>query len=77
MENPNVDIVFEHAQNGMSIRDWFAGMALQGLLSPENAIPDMTKAAKKIGVGAFIFAARMAYGMADAMLAERDKGGGE
>jgi hypothetical protein len=48
---------------GMSIRDWFAGMAMQGLLAcpvqPQSG-PDMY--------------ARDAYTLADAMLKERSKG---
>jgi hypothetical protein len=43
---------------GMTIRDWFAGMALQGL---SRDIEDEVKAA------------RWCYGMADAMLKERLK----
>ena len=47
---------------GMSIRDWFAGMAMQGLLAcpvqPQSG-PDMY--------------ARDAYTLADAMLKERSK----
>jgi hypothetical protein len=43
---------------GMTLRDWFAGMALQGL---SRDIEDEVKAA------------RWCYGMADAMLKERLK----
>ena len=49
------------AEDGMSLRDWFAGMALQGTLGAlgEN---DYLKAA---------FVARAAYAYADAMLKAR------
>lgn len=44
--------------DGMSLRDWFAGMALQGINTQELM---------------FAEAARYAYQIADAMLKERDK----
>lgn len=45
---------------GMTLRDWFAGMALSGLLAPalNVHVPEMAEAA---------------YRMADAMLTARDK----
>jgi hypothetical protein len=48
------------ARGGMSLRDWFAGMALQGML------------ANGIG-GSREFYSANAYSLADIMLAERDK----
>lgn len=48
---------------GMSLRDWFAGQALAGIVSA----PGPTEAASR--------ASRVAYEMADFMLAERKKGG--
>ena len=48
--------------DGMTLRDWFAGMAMQGLMSARN--PILTKIAD-ITEGA--------YEMADAMLAERSE----
>lgn len=53
------------AHDGMSLRDWFAGMVLNGMCSApfsEGAYPEM---------------ARQAYKMADAMLTERGKTDGE
>ena len=51
-------------QIGMSLRDWFAGMALQGLLASvtedEEVIDDVI--------------ARSSYELADAMLAARERG---
>lgn len=49
---------------GMSLRDWFAGQALAGLLAQSNG--SATGSHKEAG-------ARWAYEMADAMLAERSK----
>lgn len=49
--------------HGMTLRDWFAGQALQGFLANPNATQDWI--AK--------FAASSAYAMADAMLVERNK----
>jgi hypothetical protein len=52
-------------REGMSLRDWFAGMALQGVLAahadPETVLPKQTDAAE------------MAYQYADAMLAQQRK----
>ena len=45
--------------DGMSLRDWFAGMALQGLVEACPAMPNE------------LFA-RQSYGLADAMLAQRN-----
>ena len=47
---------------GLSLRDWFAGMALQGMLA---AITPGTDNAKKAAAWAFYYA--------DAMLTEREK----
>ena len=44
-----------------SLRDWFAGVALQGMLRYDAAFEDEKKAAE------------WAYSQADAMIAERDK----
>ncbi len=51
---------------GMSLRDWFAGMALHTELDQEDA-------QQFYGAGGFGLAAELAYAYADAMLAERNK----
>lgn len=65
---------FPHLRNdtddsraGMTLRDWFAGHALAGVLSFTTGAPDgcLQMEPKK--------AAREAYAMADAMIAERNK----
>ena len=49
-------------ERGMSLRDWFAGMALQGIIAfHEGDYPEAPQAAQ------------WAYFYADAMLAERNK----
>ncbi len=48
---------------GMTLRDWFAGMAMQGILSYQG-----------LGVR-FNQTASDAFDMADTMIAEREKGG--
>ena len=52
-------------RRGMSLRDWFAGQALAGMLADHemNATPEVY--------------AEWAHKVADAMLAERAKGGAE
>lgn len=51
-----------HGRSGMSLRDWFAGMALMGMRSYNGVVGD----------AADIYA-RKAYQDADAMLNEREK----
>ena len=46
---------------GMSLRDWFAGMALTGVMLKTTAEPQLL--------------ASLAYDLADAMLKVREKGG--
>lgn len=53
------------AEGGMSLRDWFAGLILQGSL---NGIRD-----RSYNEASCAFHARMSYEMADAMLAERNR----
>lgn len=48
---------------GMSMRDWFAGQALAGMLSSNHFTPS--------GFGFEEFMAKKAFNMADAMLAAR------
>ena len=60
---------FEHPHHdGMSLRDWFAGMALQGAVAREGII---TIAGDRPGK-----TADEAYTIADAMLAARERGDG-
>lgn len=53
------------AVGGMSLRDYFAGEALKGILSSQQHSADFTHT----------YRAELAYGQADAMLAAREKGG--
>ena len=54
-------------QDGMTLRDWFAGQSLAGLLSnPGSRDGQFIKTAKDF--------AKYSYQAADAMIAERDKG---
>ncbi len=57
---------------GMSLRDWFAGQAIIGVLGA-YADPNARSRAKANGEGA-THMAEAAYVIADAMLAERAKG---
>ncbi len=62
----------EHGSPGMSLRDWFAGQALAGVLTTK-VIATAHKDGGKSGLDGFEVAAILAYGYADAMLAERAK----
>lgn len=59
---------YANHHDGMSLRDWFAGMALQGLISKYGCT--LYKDSEKK-------AARASYSFADAMLAEREKAGSD
>lgn len=64
---------------GMSLRDWFAGMALQGMLacslySPDKVLDSRVPAKWDGPDGWGAFLSGTAYKYADAMLAERQKG---
>lgn len=56
-----------YTSGGMSLRDYFAGLAMQGLVA--QSMGSASSSPADIG-------AEYAYAMADAMLAEREKEGG-
>jgi len=65
-------MIFCAAESGMSLRDWFAGQALVGLLSPEWSIPVGKKAPGEETLRSTAASrAYAAYFMADAMLRAR------
>lgn len=68
-------------QYGMSLRDWFAGMALQGshavIVEAHKANKDGAKLYTAIHRGFNSTVAKCAYELADAMLAERAKEPGQ
>ena len=68
--SPNGTII--NANMGMTLRDYFASQALNGMLSSgyEPAIEKISKALGETPVEALSVAA---YGFADAMLKEREK----
>lgn len=63
---------FMHGDHGMTLRDYFAAAAMQGMLASghETAIERASTAAGGDPVRGLALAS---YGMADAMLAERAK----
>ena len=61
---------------GMTLRDYFAAAALQGMMASESTkIMSMAELVGNTGVGTAELAAETAYIHADAMLAARDGGG--
>lgn len=71
-ENPNSErFVSEY---GMSLRDWFAGMALSGLAVNQEMLLGNHELLEHFGTsGIDKLQANKAYRLADAMLAEREK----
>lgn len=67
-----------HLQEGMSLRDWFAGMIISGragnhkLLHRRNLKKSQSDV-DKINAAVWENQAKCAYAMADAMLAQREK----
>jgi hypothetical protein len=59
---------------GMSLRDWFAGQALAGLLQNEDAISNIQQTAREIGESPPDYTASICWNIADAMLAARNDG---
>jgi len=64
----------EYFQGGMSLRDWFAGHALVGLLSSRESQLALYRDASKEGKDSADYASEAAYEMADAMLTARKAG---
>ena len=56
------------SERGMSLRDWFAGQALMGWLANR---PNAAELPTDVSVPEVL--ARLSYGLADAMIAERQK----
>ena len=62
---PSSQHTMAHSYNsGMSLRDWFAGMALQGIISSVKAV-EVLDTPEKLSLAC--------YHQADAMLAQKEK----
>ena len=59
---------------GMSLRDHFAGLAMQARISDYESCMSLMEHVKKHGISFAAEVATQAYDMADAMLAQREKG---
>lgn len=68
---PRQDDIFEHGEVGMTLRDYYAGQALIGIVSSND--PAVGKIAQKSNTEVQDLVAEMSYVYADAMLAERSK----
>jgi hypothetical protein len=58
---------------GMSMRDWFAGMALQGLYANEAIARSLNQEAKTDPRATTYAYAEMAYTIADTMISQGEK----
>ena len=59
------------AANGMTLRDYFAAKAMQGLVGSAEWCEDISEPEARCGLEATEFTARSAYIIADAMLKAR------
>lgn len=59
---------FQYVEAGMSLRDWFAGQALAGLIASGRSAYDLADSDQQAAYAAF-----RAYTAADAMLAARER----
>jgi len=71
-DNPNHGR--QYGVNGMSLRDWFAGMAMQGALACPTPSNQWDAMASSVGLSVDDFLGKRMFQLADAMLAAR-KGG--
>lgn len=67
----------EHGRKGMSLRDYFAAKAMQGMLADRETILSFANKCQKEMLSPDSAMATAAYGMADAMLRARSQGGQE
>lgn len=67
--------IAKYSADGMSLRDYFAGLAMQAWLGDNQSCRSLAGVAEKKGIPADEYIATQAYAMADAMLAQREKGG--
>lgn len=63
----------DQPQNGMTLRDWFAGQAISGMLSNIDLIKGFTKAGGEKGLTGIETLTASAYVYADAMIKERSE----
>ena len=66
------DSGFASPQEGMTLRDWFAGQALAGAISSPHNVPGLSDRSACMDAQQHA-AAQWAYEFADAMIAERAK----
>ena len=63
----------DHREWGVSIRDYFAAKAIQGMMANDEMLARYAEIAEEHMVDADVLAATGAYKIADAMLKERTK----
>lgn len=76
MSTPENPPAFPHplcSYGGLTMRDWFAGHALSGLVSDPTLMQASGGAAEKLNISVNQAVAQQCYEYADAMLAQRIK----
>ena len=67
---PYYDTVTGHTQEGMTLRDWFAGHVMASVMTNAEGLVEISKEDRMDLLGV---AAEISYDCADAMLEERKK----
>ena len=62
-----------YEQDGMSRRDWLAGLAMQGFVSDPQNLIGIRDTAEQAGIEAPAMMALTSYRLADAMIAESNR----
>jgi hypothetical protein len=70
-DNMRVGQDYGCTDNGMTLRDWFAGQAFVAITHPVTHLDEL----ESLAIDECRLLARAAYAIADAMIAERNKGG--
>ena len=68
-----VDDGYDYFHRGMSLRDWFAGQALRGILSNRDLLDRIENCAESEGTDLMTETAIWAYDYADEMLAQKEQ----
>lgn len=62
-------------KTGLTKREWFAGLAMQGVISSDSAQKDLQRISDEKGIGGDVLIGQVAVRIADALIAALNAGG--